>query len=176
MFDVLSTVRDAMRIAEELASEDDRLAMASEFRRLRDYVLVEVARSNGQRSGDVLQMTVDEFHRSSAVHGLRVVHMACHKTLTTYGSARLALSEESHRHAATFVTVRYGIVPQTCPYPFAIASGGSLPASHLTASMTEVFRRDSLAVLDRRDTRARSRRRDSSSRTSPALVRPTASR
>ena len=120
-------------------------------------------------------MTVDEFHRSSAVHGLRVVHVACHKTSTTYGSARLALSEESHRHAATFVTVRSGIVPQTCPYPFSTASGGSLPASHLTASTTEAFRRDCLAVLDRRDTRARSRRRDSRSRTSPALVRPTAS-
>ena len=35
-FDVLSTVRDAMRIAEELASDGDRLATASEFRRLRD--------------------------------------------------------------------------------------------------------------------------------------------
>ena len=34
-------------------------------------------------------MTVDEFHRSSAVHGHGVVHVACHKTSTTYGSARL---------------------------------------------------------------------------------------
>ena len=77
-FDVLSTVRDAMRIVEELASGGDRMATASEFRRLRDYVLIEVARSNGQRSGVVLQMTVDEFHRSSAVRGHRVVHVACH--------------------------------------------------------------------------------------------------
>ena len=84
-FDVLSTVRDAMRIVEELASDGDRLATASEFRRLRDYVLIEVARSNGQRSGGALQMTVDEFHRSSVVHGHRVVHVACHKTWTTYG-------------------------------------------------------------------------------------------
>ena len=175
-FDVHSTVRDAMRIAEQLASDGDRLVTASEFRRLRDYVLIEVARSNGQRSGGVLEMTVDEFHRSSAGHGHGVVHMACHKTSTTYGSARLVLSEEYHRPAATFVTVRSGIVPQTCPYLFATASGGSLPASHLTASKTEAFRRDSLAVQDRRDTRARSRRRDSGRSTSPALVRPTASR
>ena len=96
-FDVHSTVRDAMRIAEQLASDGDRLVTASEFRRLRDYVLIEVARSNGQRSGGVLEMT-------------------------------------------------------------------------------EAFRRDSLAVQDRRDTRARSRRRDSGRSTSPALVRPTASR
>ncbi|KAI0224928.1 hypothetical protein LSAT2_024092, partial [Lamellibrachia satsuma] len=64
----------------------------------------------------------NEFHRSSAVHGHRVVHVACYKTSTTYGSARLVLSEEYHRISATFVTVRSGIVPQTCPYPFATAS------------------------------------------------------
>ena len=121
-------------------------------------------------------MTVDEFHRLSAVHDHGVVHVACHKTSKTYGSARLVLSEEYHRHAATFVTVRSGIVPQTCPYLFATASGSSMLASHLTTSMTEAFRCDSLAVLDRRDTRVRTRRRNSGRTTSPARVRPTASR
>lgn len=149
-FDGLSTVRDAVSTAERLASDGGGLATGGEFRRLRDYVLIEVARSNGQRSGAVLHMTVDEFDRSSAVHGHHVVHVACHKTSSTYGSARLVLSDETHRHAATLVTVRSGVVPRSCPYLFATASGGSLPASHLTTAMTEAFRRDGLVVSDRR--------------------------
>ena len=67
-----------------------------------------------------------------------------------YGSTRLVLSDESHRHAKAFEAMRSGTVPQTWPYLFTTTSGGSLPSSHLTTAMTEAFRRDGLVVLDRR--------------------------
>lgn len=151
-FSGLSAVRDALRLLLGVSTAACLVTLStswSDFRAMRDYLLVELALSNGHRSGAILSMTMHEFDHSSVVSDHWVIRVASHKTSSTYGSALVVVCAATHGHMQTFVTVRSGNVPDSSACFFCSSNGSRLSASHLTERLTEAFRRDGLVVRDR---------------------------
>jgi len=59
---------------------------------VRDYLLVEIALNNANRSGVLANMTTNEFMAARLVDGQYVVSVSEHKTATTYGAAKIVLT------------------------------------------------------------------------------------
>jgi len=73
-----------------------------EYITVRDYLLVEIALTNANRSGVLANMTTNEFMAARLVDGQYVVSVSEHKTATTYGAAKIVLTPSLYQYMKVY--------------------------------------------------------------------------
>ena len=155
LFETLASVREASCLLNSLSAsarrgEAGRRARPSQYTRVRDYVMLEVARANAQRSGAILRMTTTEFDSATAFGPSSIIHVSSHKTSASFGSARIVVSAESNRLMKAFDTVRNLAVENANRQAtfFCTVAGKRLHACQMTNAFTYAYRRDGIVVHD----------------------------
>ena len=65
---------------------------------VRNYLLFKITLENANRSGVMCEMTIQDVKESEKYEDKRVVHIAEHKTSTSYGGMSIAFISFSHNH------------------------------------------------------------------------------
>ena len=70
---------------------------------IRDFLAAEMLMTcGGQRSDTIFNMTINEFFAAEKINGKRVVMVARHKTMKTYGAAVVPLMEDLWQRIRSF--------------------------------------------------------------------------
>lgn len=83
---------------------------AAQFADIRAHMIVTVLINNGQRSGALLNCTLDQFASGKHIESCFIMKVAEHKTSTSHGYARLTISEQEFRHLKSYVTLRNRLI------------------------------------------------------------------
>ncbi len=118
----------------------------SDFLDVRDHLIVTLLTENGQRSGSVCNLTLQEFEQIQEKEERFIIRVAKHKTVATFGSARLVFDQKICRQLHLYAHMRslrmkqIGASTGTATDPFFILwTGGAIPSSHVHRIFSRVF-------------------------------------
>ena len=105
-YDSTNHRRAAIRLLYMFGNDHHATPSGTQFTQTRDYLVLELLRQNGQRSGAILNATLDEFETIRKFdEDSYILKVKKHKTAATYGSARLCMSSDLYTELDTWVTV-----------------------------------------------------------------------
>ena len=92
----------AVKTLGSLAEDSKPLLTQTDYVLVRDFLLTEIALINANRSGVLSNMTVKQFKTAHMVEDQYVVSVDEHKTATSYGPAKVVLSQTLHSWLVLF--------------------------------------------------------------------------
>lgn len=102
-----SCKRTAIKLLGDFSSTDPPVLTQSTYCQIRDYFFVEIEIQNSHRSGVSSNVLVEEGQASKTIEiegtKLRVIRIKEHKTLRSFGHARLYLQEHVFQNLKIFI-------------------------------------------------------------------------
>jgi len=98
--------RDAIMLLHTLRGDPKTVPSTRDFLQIRDYLMIELMRQNGQRTGPIINSTIDDFDVANKIDDGYILKVKEHKTSKSHGSARLCLSPEIYVEMKTWIAAR----------------------------------------------------------------------
>jgi len=101
---------------------------------VRNHIIMKIILSNPQRSGCILNMTMQAFVKATIKNGHHIIQVKDHKTSRTYGAADLVLDSSLHSHVSKYI---HQFRPETdSPYVLINWSGKKMAVSSLNNALS----------------------------------------
>lgn len=144
-FERSKAARDAICLLGKLTGAQNMDISQSQYTLLRDFLIVEIAIDNANRSGALANMKMGEFKKMKTEGDDSVILVKDHKTMSTHGPARIVLSQKLSRWLQIFVTeVRprvSGATNDNDRHVFLSWNGERLASSQISKAMKSVWKK-----------------------------------
>nr|XP_047144780.1 uncharacterized protein LOC105846615 [Hydra vulgaris] len=105
MYEASKNAIIAKKLLEDLKIDPNKEINMFEYCSYRDHLLFIIHFSSAHRSGVTAHMTLEEYKRSRPVDGLMMISVWDHKTVSTYGPARVTLNLVEYEWINVFVNL-----------------------------------------------------------------------
>ena len=113
-------------------------ATNSEYMCARNYLIVQLIKNNGSRSGTIINLTWEQVADAKLCDGMWVVR-TFNKTLGSHGMANVVISPEENGYLGTLYDIQCLIADKIYKFVFTTTTGQQLPHNHISRAITSVY-------------------------------------
>lgn len=144
--------RTAIKLLGSFSSTDPPILTQSTYCQIRDYFFVEIEIQNSHRSGVSSNVLVEDVQASKTVEiegtMLRVIKIKKHKTLRSFGHARLYLQEHVFQNLLIFIRHIRSRIPGNDPHVFVTYTGRSMTSGEISTQLNSIWQRSEVYGSD----------------------------